>query len=47
VLTIACGHDLIRPSVVQRQGKKPMAVADLLRGFDIPRGSQLDLPAEG
>jgi methionyl-tRNA formyltransferase len=40
-LTIACGARAIRPSLVQRAGRAPMAVADLLRGFPIPPGTTL------
>ncbi len=49
-LTIACGRDALRPLLVQRPGKKPMTVADMLRGFQLPAGRLLPLPtasAEG
>ncbi len=40
-LTIACGTGALRPLVVQRAGRKPMAVDDLLRGFALPQGKVL------
>ena len=40
-LTIACGTDAIRPSLLQRAGRGPMAADDLLRGFAIPAGTRL------
>ena len=40
-LTVACGEGALRPTLVQRQGKAPMATADLLRGFAIPAGTVL------
>ena len=40
-LTVACGEGALRPLRVQRQGKDPMAAADLLRGFAIPAGTVL------
>ena len=40
-LTVACGEGALRPRRVQRQGKAPMAAADLLRGFAIPAGTIL------
>ena len=40
-LTVACGEGALRPLRVQRQGKDPMAAADLLRGFAIPAGTIL------
>ncbi len=44
-LTVACGDGALRPSLVQRQGKAPMAARDLLRGFAIPPGTVLSWPA--
>jgi methionyl-tRNA formyltransferase len=44
-LTIACGQDALRPLIVQRPGKKPMPVAEMLRGFQLPPGRLLPLPA--
>jgi methionyl-tRNA formyltransferase len=49
-LTIACGRDALRPTLVQRAGKKPMSTAEMLRGFQLPAGRLLPLPpasAEG
>lgn len=43
-LAIACGDRAIRPRVIQRQGKKPMTLEELLRGFSIPAGTVLPLP---
>jgi methionyl-tRNA formyltransferase len=40
-LTIAAGHGAIRPLKVQRAGRAPMSVEELLRGFKIPKGSVL------
>lgn len=40
-LTIACAEGAIRPSLVQRAGRPPMAADDLLRGFPIPAGTIL------
>lgn len=40
-MTIACGAQAIRPQIVQRAGKPKMPVADFLRGFDLPIGSQI------
>ena len=41
-LLIGCGHDSIRPTLVQRAGKGAMSVEELLRGFAIPAGTPLD-----
>lgn len=41
-LSVACGSGALRLLKVQRAGKAPMAVADLLRGFAIAKGSRLD-----
>lgn len=40
-LTIACGSGAIRPTLIQRAGRGPMSVADLLRGFAVPVGTVL------
>jgi methionyl-tRNA formyltransferase len=40
-LTIACGVDAIRPTLIQRAGKPAMPTADLLRGKAIPAGTVL------
>lgn len=40
-LTIACGSGAVRLIEVQRAGKRPMSVAELLRGFALPVGRQL------
>jgi methionyl-tRNA formyltransferase len=40
-LTIACGSGAIRPTLVQRAGKSPIGVEELLRGFAIPEGTRL------
>ncbi len=39
-LTIACGNDALRPSLVQRAGGKAMSAADLLRGLKLAPGSR-------
>lgn len=44
-LTIACGTGGLRPTRIQRPGKAPMAVADLLRGYALPAGTVLEAPA--
>ncbi len=41
ILTIACGTDAIRPTLIQRAGKPAMPTADLLRGKPIPPGTIL------
>jgi methionyl-tRNA formyltransferase len=40
-LAIACGAGALRPLLVQRAGRGPMAPADLLRGFPLPAGTLL------
>jgi len=40
-LAIACGEGAIRPLQVQRAGRGVMTAQELLRGFPIPRGTQL------
>jgi methionyl-tRNA formyltransferase len=40
-LTIACGTGALRVLRVQRAGRKPMAAAELQRGFAIPVGTRL------
>lgn len=40
-LTIACGVDAIRPTLVQRAGRAAMTPAELLRGFDLSPGTRL------
>jgi methionyl-tRNA formyltransferase len=40
-LTIACGTGAIRPTLVQRPGKRAMDVAEVLRGFPVPAGTRL------
>lgn len=41
-LKIACGERAIRPLYVQRAGKARLYVDELLRGFPIPKGAQLN-----
>ena len=41
MMTIACGDGALRPLVVQRAGKAPMAIEELLRGFPVPVGTRL------
>jgi methionyl-tRNA formyltransferase len=38
-LTIACGHQALRLTRVQRAGKKPMLGAEFLRGFPLGKGT--------
>jgi methionyl-tRNA formyltransferase len=40
-LTIACGSGAVAPTLVQRAGRGPMSVDELLRGFPIPPGTRL------
>ncbi|MBA2935832.1 methionyl-tRNA formyltransferase [Sphingomonas sp. CGMCC 1.13654] len=40
-LRIACGSGAIRPLMVKRAGRGAMPTPELLRGFPIPKGSQL------
>jgi methionyl-tRNA formyltransferase len=40
-LTIACGDSALRPTLVKRAGKRAMSVAEMLRGFPVPKGTQL------
>ncbi len=40
-LSIACGEGVLRPILVQRQGKQPMETEALLRGFKIEKGEKL------
>jgi methionyl-tRNA formyltransferase len=40
-LTIACGEAALRPSQVQRQGKRPMSTEELLRGLSLKPGDRL------
>lgn len=40
-LTIACGEGALRPTLVKRAGKRAMSVAEMLRGFAVPKGTQL------
>ena len=44
--TIACGEGALRPTRIQRPGKAPMMASDLLRGYAVPKGTMLELPAE-
>ncbi|HEX5258854.1 MAG TPA: methionyl-tRNA formyltransferase [Sphingomicrobium sp.] len=41
-LKIACGERAIRPIVVQRAGRSRMHPDEMLRGFPIPKGAQLN-----
>jgi methionyl-tRNA formyltransferase len=40
-LTVACGIGALRLTRLQRAGRGPMAAADLLRGYALPRGTRL------
>jgi methionyl-tRNA formyltransferase len=40
-LTLACGESALKPLLVQRQGKKPMATTELLRGLALKPGERL------
>lgn len=41
-LLIGCGHDAIRPTLIQRAGKGAMSPGELLRGYEMPAGSRMD-----
>ena len=41
-LTIACGEGAVTILRAQREGKRPMEAAELLRGIDLPSGLRLD-----
>lgn len=41
-LKIACGERAIRPILIQRPGRSRMRTEELLRGFPIPKGAQLN-----
>ena len=40
-LTIACGERALRPSRLQREGRKEMDTDTFLRGFPLPKGSRV------
>lgn len=40
-LVIACGEGALQPTVLQRQGKKPMDTPEFLRGYPIQKGACL------
>jgi len=40
-LTVACGDGAVAITLAQREGKRPMAVDELLRGLDLPAGTVL------
>ena len=40
-LTIACADGALRPTLVQRQGKRAMSAEELLRGLDLKPGQRL------
>ncbi len=40
-LTVACGDSALKLLTVQRAGKSAMTAAELLKGFALPRGTQL------
>jgi len=40
-LTILCGEHALRPTLVQRPGKKPMTAEEMLRGHAVPAGTVL------
>src|SRR5262245_51833213 len=42
-LTVACGEGAVELVELQRAGKRPMAAAELLRGFPLPPGTRLSL----
>ena len=40
-LTIACGEGALRLILLQRAGRKPMGVAEFLRGYNLPPGTRV------
>jgi methionyl-tRNA formyltransferase len=40
-LSIACGGGALRPTLVKRAGKRAMSTEEMLRGFAVPKGTQL------
>lgn len=40
-LAIACGQGVLRPTELQRPGKKRMSAEEVLRGFTLPTGAKL------
>jgi methionyl-tRNA formyltransferase len=44
-LAIACGEGALRPLLLQRPGRAPVATAPFLRGYAVPRGTVLPCPA--
>lgn len=40
-LSIACAHGVLKPTLLQREGRKMIYVEAFLRGFQIPKGVQL------
>ena len=38
-LLISCRHDAIRPMVIQRSGKRPLKLAEVLNGWKVPSGT--------
>jgi methionyl-tRNA formyltransferase len=40
-LTIACGQGALRPMLIKRAGKRAMSLAEMLRGFAVPKGTRL------
>ena len=41
-LSIACGKGILRPTLLQRQGRKMIYTEAFLRGFNIPEGYNVD-----
>ncbi len=41
-MTIACGHQSMRPIIIQKAGKPKMALDEFLRGNAFPKGLKLD-----
>ena len=40
-LTIACGEGALRPTLVKRAGKRAMSAEEMLRGFAVPKDTQV------
>jgi methionyl-tRNA formyltransferase len=46
-LTVACGEGAVQLLELQRAGKRPMAAAELLRGFPLPPGTRIEAGRSG
>ena len=42
LIDIGCNNGIICPTIVQREGKKPMKIDEFLRGFDFAVGQKIN-----